>query len=466
MYAGTFPVDAPGLSKTVAEVPDCEPDQAGRALSAAVGAQPGWEAESVQARAALVAGLRDRIAARRGLYAAAIALESGKVRGNADKEVDVALATLAELLEVHEQAVRPEEGRYRSDPDLEVGLAPVGPSLLITPWNFPLSLPIRKVASSLLAGCPFILKPAEETPMTAALIGQDLDAAGMPAGVGAVLPTAQPAAVVESLMARPSLRKVSFTGSVEVGRVMVRNSAEHFQRVSLELGGNAAVVIGRIDDLEQCLTDVLAGKLANSGQACISPNRLYIVRDQMSDAIDILRGKLDEVAVGWDLRDDRFQVGPLINLAAAKKIQDLLGHARAAGASVLQPAGSSELGENYVLPAIVTNADESWPVVEEEIFGPVLPLLPYDRVDEAVAAANRTDYGLAHYIYSDDPREADNLSSLLEAGMVGVNRPSVSDPRIPFGGIKHSGYGRENGIDGIREFMTPRSRIGRGFRVS
>ncbi|MCW5251434.1 aldehyde dehydrogenase family protein [Streptomyces sp. SHP 1-2] len=457
--AGSAPfwVSAPGHPATQWTCAQAGPQEARLALDAAWKCFPSWSAQPVTTRAALVRRLADRIDGGADRYATAIAVEAGKSMAEARRETAFAVTTLQALADAAER-MAPAEGERRA-PSVTVRRRPVGPVLAITPWNFPLSLAARKVASALLAGCPVILKPSERTPVSALLLGRDLDTAGAPAGTVSVLPTTRSAELVAALTADPRLRKMSFTGSTTVGRSVLHATEGQLQRISLELGGNAPFVVCPRHDAGATADGLLAAKTANNGQACTAPNRLLLPPDA-GDLTALLAERFENIRTGWSLDEESPLLGPLISAQAAARIDGLVADAKARGARVVRSRAELPEQGHFVRPALVLGAEPHWPIAREEIFGPVLPVLTYRDLPEAIRIANDTEYGLAGYVYGTAPGETAAVAAGLDTGLIAVNHPSVSHPAAPFGGTKHSGYGRENAAEGLSEYLSVVSIIG------
>ncbi|MFG1955624.1 aldehyde dehydrogenase family protein [Micromonospora sp. NPDC048830] len=433
------------------------PAHALQALDAAAAAQPDWARTSLADRASVVRGYRAFLDAEAESLARLIVLESGKTITDARLEVAIAGAVVDELLACAPAAVGAHE-----DGDQSVRVttrrAPVGPALLITPWNFPLTMASRKVVSALLAGCTFILKPSERTPLTAMYLVDALLKAGLPDGVGSVVPSHRSAEILAGLTGDPRLRKISFTGSTAVGRKILQASTTHFQRVGLELGGNAPAVICPGADLAAAVSTIWNAKLYNNGQACTAPNRVLVPESAAADAFELFRAAATATTVA-DPWAESARLGPVISEAAADRLRHLVQAPH--GGTVV--TGGIEPGTPgaSVAATVVLAPDPGSGVCVEELFGPVLPVVAYpdDDLSAALALANSTEYGLASYVFG-DTAQTDLVAAGLDAGMVAVNRGSVSHPKAAFGGVKHSGFGRENGVEGLREFLEIKTILG------
>jgi succinate-semialdehyde dehydrogenase/glutarate-semialdehyde dehydrogenase len=410
-------------------------------------------ARATRARSEILARTFELLLERRTQFATLITLESGKPLAEADAEV----AYAAEFVRWYaEEAVRI-DGRYTSSPAgtgrMVVSQRPVGPCYLVTPWNFPLAMATRKLAPALAAGCPVVLKPAELTPLSTLLLAMLIEDAGVPPGVVNIVPTARPAAVSEALLADPRLRKVSFTGSTRVGKRLLELAARNVLRTSMELGGNAPFVIFADADLDAALDGAMQAKFRNAGQACTAANR-FLVHATLVDAFaERIAERVAGLAVGPGSRPGT-AIGPLIDARAVARIDALVGDALQRGAQLLT-GGHPIAGDGHFFePTVLAGVRPGSNVLREEIFGPVVAISAFDDEDEAVRLANDTEYGLASYVYTRDLARAQRMIDTLESGMTGINVGILSDAAAPFGGIKASGLGREEGYEGIREYLA------------
>ncbi|GAA2266564.1 NAD-dependent succinate-semialdehyde dehydrogenase [Nonomuraea roseoviolacea subsp. roseoviolacea] len=445
-----FPVTDPATGQTLAEVADAGPADALAALDAAVAAQDTWAATPPRERAAVLRRAHDGLVSRGEEFALLITREMGKPLAESRAEVGYA----ADFLQwFAEEAVRI-SGEYRVSPggDFRIVTArqPVGPCLLVSPWNFPLAMITRKVGPALAAGCTALLKPAEDTPLSCLLLVQVLADAGVPAGVVNALPTSRPAPLVERLLADPRLRKLSFTGSTEVGRLLLAQASGNVLRTSMELGGNAPFLVFADADLDAAVDGAVLAKLRNGGQSCVAANRFLVEEPVAEEFAGRLAERMKRVRLGPGT-DPASELGPLINARQRRRVAGLVDDAVAHGARVL--AGGHAEGPFY--PAtVLTGVPAEARIHQEEIFGPVAPVTPFAGEDAALALANATPYGLVAYLYTGSLARALRVSERLEAGMVGVNRGLVSNAAAPFGGIKQSGLGREGGFEGIGEYVS------------
>lgn len=439
-----------GTSWTVASA---SVGDARRALTIAYDVQPSWAQSGLEARQAIVGRIADLLERDLESLARIIVAETGKTITHARGEVHAAVTSSRALAAISPDALasRTDHG---ADVSVRVRHVPLGPALLITPWNFPLSLAVRKVCSAVLAGCAIILKPSERAPITGLALGTIAAEAGLPSGVLSVIPSFESAAVVAALCDDHRLRKISFTGSTAVGRKVLQASTQQFQRVQLELGGNAPAILCADADVERSLVSIWQAKLFNTGQACVAPNRL-LVHERLLDEVETTLADMVGATVVGNPWDERVDIGPLIDQHSYSRLENLVqgGH----GGRVIR-SPQSDPGKHRLAPVIVVGPRPDAAVCREELFGPVLSVRTFTESEEAVVEANNTEYGLAAYVFGQ--QEAREVAGRLDVGMVGVNRAAVSYPATPFGGTKHSGLGRENGIAGIRAYCETRAVVG------
>ncbi len=329
---------------------------------------------------------------------------------------------------------------------------PIGVSVLVTPWNFPAAMATRKIGPALAAGCTVVLKPASETPLSALAVTDLLEQAGVPKGVVNVIPSRRSSEVVKAMLKDPRVRKLSFTGSTEVGRILLAQAAENVISCSMELGGNAPFLVLADAELEAALEGALIAKMRNNGQSCIAANRFYVDAKVAEKFASALAKAMGDMPVGPGL-DQNTKVGPVINEPARQKMSGLVESAQKDGARVLTGGKAPSRPGYFYLPTVLTDVPPDEPILKEEIFGPVAPIVPFRDIAEAIDFANRTDRGLASYVYTRDLATGLAVAEAIEAGMVGVNRGFISDPAAPFGGVKQSGLGREGAHEGLLEFL-------------
>jgi len=449
----TFDVADPATGKTLVEVADADPADGMAALDAAARAQADWAATAPRERSELLRRSFDQVVARRDEFATLMTLEMGKPLAEAHAELDYGADFLRWFAE---EAVRIDGGYMRSPNGrgrLLVTHQPVGPCLLITPWNFPLAMATRKVGPALAAGCTAILKPAAETPLTTLLFADLLQECGLPPGVLNVLTTTRAGDVTGPLLDDGRVRKLSFTGSTPVGRSLLARCAPQVLRTSMELGGNAPFLVFADADLDAAVDGALAAKMRNMGEACTAANRIYAARPVAAELSRRLAERFAALRLGHGL-DEGTQVGPLIGPGAVEKVEELVGDAVDRGATVLTGGRRHEGDGWFYEPTVLADVPGDARLLSEEIFGPVAPVLPFDDEDEAVRLANGTEYGLVAYVYTRDLSRALRVVEALEVGMVGLNQPVVSNAAAPFGGVKASGLGREGGFAGIGEYLN------------
>ncbi len=448
----TFAVYDPATEQALAHVADGTPDDALAAVAAADGAQRAWAARSPRERGEILRRAFEVMIERRDELARLIVRENGKSLRDAVGEVSYA----AEFFRWYaEEAVRALGEVCRApggSNHILVQLQPIGVSVLVTPWNFPAAMATRKIGPALAAGCSVVLKPASETPLTALAIADVLARAGVPAGVVNVVPSTRSSVMVGAMLRDQRVRKLSFTGSTEVGRLLLAQAAERVISCSMELGGNAPFIVLNDADVDAAVQGAIVAKMRNGGQACTAANRFYVQRDIASAFVARLVDAMGALKVGNGL-DAGVDLGPLVNAGARDKVHELVQDAVARGGRVLL-GGVAAPGEGYFYqPTVLDRVPHDARVLKEEVFGPVAPIVEFDDDEEVVRLANDTEYGLVSYLYTRDLRRGLRMADRLDAGMVGLNRGLVSDPAAPFGGMKQSGIGREGGHDGLLEFL-------------
>ncbi len=449
--AGTLPVINPATEEPITEVADASPEDALDAVGAAAEALPKWAARPPRERGECLRRAFELMTQRSEQLARLMVLENGKALRDARGEILYA----AEFFRWYsEEAVRL-DGHLSVAPSganrIMVQRQPVGVSFLITPWNFPAAMATRKIGPALAAGCTVVLKPAKETPLTALAVAGILAEAGVPDGVVNVLPTRKPGPLTEAVLADPRVRKLSFTGSTEVGRMLLKQAADYVLNCSMELGGNAPFLVFDDADVDAAVDGAFLAKMRNGGEACTAANRFYVHEKVATEFSAKLSARLAALSVGPGL-DDGVDLGPLVNADTRTKVADLVESATSAGAKVLTGGHAPDRVGYYYEPTVLDSVPAGAGILNEEIFGPVAPIVRFTDPDEAVALANDTEYGLVSYLYSGDLRRALRVAEALEAGMVGINRGVVSDPAAPFGGVKQSGLGREGAHEGLLEY--------------
>ncbi|QLY33202.1 NAD-dependent succinate-semialdehyde dehydrogenase [Nocardia huaxiensis] len=448
----TMPVENPATGAVIAQVADAHAGTGVAALDAAVAAQSDWAATDPRRRSDLLMAVFRLLHERAERFATLITLEMGKPYAEALSEV----AYGAEFLRwFAEEGVRGGGKYFRAptgDRRILVTRQAVGPVFAITPWNFPLAMVTRKIAPALAAGCTVVLKPAPQTPLTALEFMRVLHDAGVPAGVVNCLTTSNAAEVSTPVITDERLRKLTFTGSTTVGRLLLAQASRRVLRTSMELGGNAPFVVLESADLDKAVSGAVAAKMRNTGQACVSANR-FLVHESLAAAFaQRLAAQLAGLPVGDGMRPGT-QVGPLIDRAAVDRVAGLVADAVDRGARLLPGAEIPQSTGYFVAPAVLTEVDPAARVLREEIFGPIAPITAFTTTDEALAAANATEAGLIGYVYGENLGETMLFAEGMQTGMVGVNTGVVSDAAAPFGGVKASGIGREGGSEGLEEYL-------------
>ena len=442
----------PASGAVFAEVASAGVDDGLSAVASAAEALPAWSRTAPRERAEILRRTFDLMTQRQQSLAELIVRENGKAMSDAVAEVRYA----AEFFRWYaEEAVRAigEVSRAPSGANrILVLMQPIGVSVLITPWNFPAAMATRKIGPALAAGCTVVLKPASDTPLTALAIAAVLGEAGVPAGVVNVIPSARSGKVVGAMLHDPRVRKLSFTGSTEVGRVLLAQASDCVVSSSMELGGNAPFLVFDDADVEAAVAGAMIAKMRNGGQACTAANRFLVQKGIAPAFVQRFTEAMRAVKIGNGL-ESGVGLGPLINAAAVNSVQELVDETIGAGARAL--TGGRRLdGHGYFYPpTVLDRVPRSARILTQEIFGPVAPIVEFGDEDEAIELANDTEYGLISYLYTGDLRRGLRVAERLEAGMVGLNRGVVSDPAAPFGGVKQSGLGREGAHDGLLEFL-------------
>ena len=446
-------VEDPATGQPLCEIADATPADAMAALSAAADAQAEWAATAPRERSDILRRAFEQIAKRTDELAMLMSLEMGKALVEARAEVAYANDFLRWF---SEEAVRI-RGNYSVSPNGRARLLtmrqPVGPCLLITPWNFPLAMGTRKIGPAIAAGCTMVVKPAKQTPLSMLALGDVFTEAGLPAGVLNIITTSKSGPVTDPLFDDPRLRKMSFTGSTEVGRSLAKRAMDRLLRVSMELGGNAALVIFDDADLELAVDQAMLAKMRNMGEACTSANRLYVQAGVVDEFSRRMAARMEQLRLGRGVDPDT-DVGPLIDETQRSKVHELVTDAVSRGATVLTGGGPADGPGYFYQPTVLTHVPDEARVLAEEIFGPVAPIASFETEQEAIAKANASEYGLMGYVFTTDFNRALRVAEALDTGMVGLNQGVPSNPAAPFGGVKLSGFGREGGAEGIEEYLS------------
>lgn len=446
----TFEVISPGTGQVVAAVPDCGVEEARRAADVSYEAFLTWRATTAFERSAVLEKWAELMLERQELLARTMTSEMGKPISQARGEVEYAAGFVKWYAEEAKRVVGETVQSQFEHKRLFTLKQPVGPVYAITPWNFPLAMVTRKAAPALAAGCTFVLKPAEQSPLSALLAADLWREAGGPDGTLQVLPAENPVAVSSVLIADPRIRKLTFTGSTEVGRLLYQQAASTVKRISLELGGHAPLIVFDDADLDVAVRQAVASKFRNGGQTCLCTNRIYVQRSVQEEFTRRFAEASRELNVG-DPMSDRTEIGPLVDVNGLSKVEAHLTDALSKGARVI--AGGARLEGLYYKPTVVVGVTPDMLMMSEETFGPVAPVVVFDEDAEAVRLSNDSPYGLAAYIFTNDISRAFRVAEALEYGIVGVNDGVPSTPQAPFGGIKQSGIGREGGHWGIDEYL-------------
>lgn len=448
----TIEVTDPATEETIAEVASASPADGIDAVAAAADAAAEWAATAPRFRSDILRKAFDLMLDNAEDLAQLITLENGKTLTDSRGEVRYA----AEFFRwFSEEAVRNVGEVYTApagDKRVMVLHQPVGISVLITPWNFPISMGTRKIGPALAAGCTVVLKPASDTPLIALALADILVAAGVPPGVVNVIPAHRSSEVVTPMLADERVRKLSFTGSTETGRVLLAQAAQRVLRTSMELGGNAPFLVFADADLDAAVDGAMVAKMRNAGEACTAANRFYVEAPVADEFAKRFGQAMSALRVGPG-SDETSDVGPLINAETRDKMAGLVEETPA---TVITGGGAPEGRGYFFNPTVLSNVEPGSPILGTEIFGPVAPIVTFDSVDDAIVQANDTEYGLISYVYTANHKRALEVAEALEAGMVGINRGLVSDPAAPFGGVKQSGLGREGAQLGMMEYLEPK----------
>ncbi|MDH3470015.1 MAG: NAD-dependent succinate-semialdehyde dehydrogenase [Acidimicrobiia bacterium] len=448
---GRFGVRDPATDELIVEVANGTVADGIAAVQAAHEAGPSWAATAPRARSEILRKTFELMLQHRDEIAELIVRESGKSWSDATGEVTYAAEFFRWFAEEAVRATSSVQMAPGGDKRILVLLQPVGVAVLVTPWNFPAAMATRKIGPALAAGCTVVLKPASDTPLTALAMGALLAEAGLPPGVVNVVPSRN-YDMVGAMLDDPRTRKLSFTGSTHVGKVLLEQAARTVTNCSMELGGNGPFLVFADADLEAAVEGAMVAKMRNAGESCIAANRFYVeasVADEFGARLATAMAAL-RVGPGLERESD---VGPLINARARDEVASLVAASVASGANVLTGGRAPEGVGSYYEPTVLTNVGPSDAILDEEVFGPVAPVVSFETEAEAIEMANRTEYGLAAYVYTADLARALRVSEAIDTGMVGINRGFISDPAAPFGGTKQSGLGREGGHEGLMEFL-------------
>jgi succinate-semialdehyde dehydrogenase / glutarate-semialdehyde dehydrogenase len=448
----TFSVENPATGESICEIADATPDDSMAALDSAVNAQAEWAATTPNERSEILYRAFQLLGERSDELAMLMTLEMGKALAESKAEIAYAAEFFrwfsGEALRVDGYFKNAGNGASR----VLVMRQPVGPCFFITPWNFPNAMGTRKIGPAIAAGCTMVVKPAQLTPLSMIALAQLLEECGLPPGVLNIVTSSSSGAVSAPIIEDPRLRKLSFTGSTEVGRKLIAQAAEGVLKVSMELGGNAPFVVFEDADLDAAVEGAMVAKMRNVGEACTSANRFHVAASVADEFATKLAEKMGALKIGNGVEDGT-DVGPLIDEDQRSKVAELVDDAVGKGATALCGGNRVDGAGYFYEPTVLGNVSGDARVLKEEIFGPVAPVATFSSEDEAIAAANDTEYGLVAYLYTSDVKRAFRVCEALETGMIGLNQGMVSNAGAPFGGVKQSGIGREGGNEGIEEYL-------------
>ncbi len=449
--SNTAPVYDPSDLSVIAEVSLAGEKECEAALAAADAASASWAATAPRVRSEILRKAFEIMTAEADYIAELISKENGKALPDAKGEVLYA----AEFFRWFAEETVRTPGDFRKSPSgdkrILVTHQPIGVSLLITPWNFPAAMATRKIGPAIAAGCTMILKPAGETPLTALAIVDIMQRAGVPKGVLNIILPEKTGPAISAMLHDPRLKNLSFTGSTEVGRILLREASDRVIRCSMELGGNAPFVIFDDANIDEAVKGLMLAKMRNGGAACTAANRVYVQRAIAKEFTEKFTAAMSSFVMGRG-RDAGIQLGASVSIKERNKIAELVDQSVASGGKVMT-GGALPAGDGAFYPATVIEVASDNPILSHEVFGPVAPVVTFDTDEEAITMANDTEYGLISYIYSEDLKRALRAAEAIESGMVAINRGVISDPAAPFGGVKQSGLGREGGFDGVHEFL-------------
>ena len=448
---GTFDVTNPARGDVIAQVADLSRAQVGKAIDAAEAAQKEWASWTGKERAAVLRKWFDLMMENQDDLGTILTAEQGKPLAEAKGEI----AYGASFIEFFGEEAKRNYGEtipgHQRDKRITVIKQPIGVAASITPWNFPNAMITRKAAPALAAGCAFVARPAAETPLSAIVMGVLAERAGIPAGVFNVVPSSSSSAIGKEFCENPAVRKLTFTGSTEVGRILMKQAADQVMKCSMELGGNAPFIVFDDADLDAAVEGAILCKFRNNGQTCVCANRIYVQAGVYDAFAEKLKTAVEKLKVG-DGFEDGVALGPLINPAAGEKVKEHIEDAKSKGAQVILGEGG-DMNGNFLPPTIMTGVTQDMMVATEETFGPLAPLFKFDTVDDVIAMANDTIFGLASYFYAKDLSRVYKVAEALEYGIVGVNTGIISTEVAPFGGVKQSGLGREGSHHGIEDYL-------------
>ncbi|TNF22187.1 MAG: NAD-dependent succinate-semialdehyde dehydrogenase [Rhodobacteraceae bacterium] len=448
----TFPVKNPARGDVIAEVADLSREECAEAIDKAYAAQKDWATWTGKERAGVLRKWFDLMVEHAEDLGRILTAEQGKPLAEAKGEVMYGASFIEWFAEEAKRAYGETIPGHQRDKRITVISQPIGVAASITPWNFPNAMITRKAAPALAAGCAFVARPAAETPLSALAMGVLAERAGIPKGIFSVIPSSRSSEIGKEFCENPKVRKLTFTGSTEVGRILLKQAADQVMKCSMELGGNAPFIVFDDADLDAAVEGAMISKYRNNGQTCVCANRIYVQAGVYDAFAEKLAKAVRDMSVGDGLTDAP-QVGPLINEAAVEKVEEHIADAVSKGGKVIQGGKRHALGGTFFEPTIITGATKDMVFSQDETFGPMAPLFKFDTVDEVIELANDTIFGLASYFYAKDLSRVTKVQEALEYGMVGVNTGLISTEVAPFGGVKQSGLGREGSRHGMDEFM-------------
>ena len=448
----TFDVTNPARGDVIAKVADLSRAQTAQAIAAAEAAQKDWAAKTAKERANILRRWYDLMMENADDLGTILTAEQGKPLAEAKGEIGYGASFIEFFAEEAKRIYGETIPGHQPDKRIMVLKQPIGVAASITPWNFPNAMITRKAAPALAAGCSFVARPAAETPLSALVMGVLAERAGIPKGVLSIIPSSRSSEIGKEFCENPAVRKLTFTGSTEVGRILLRQAADQVMKCSMELGGNAPFIVFDDADLDEAVAGAIMCKFRNNGQTCVCANRIYVQAGVYDAFAEKLAAALSQMKIGDGL-EEGVALGPLINQDAITKVQEHIADATAKGGTVFY-GGESHQGEGFFMPpTIVTGATKDMAVATEETFGPLAPLFKFEGVDEVIELANDTIFGLASYFYAKDLSRVYKVAEALEYGIVGVNTGIISTEVAPFGGVKQSGLGREGSHHGIDDYL-------------
>ncbi|ETX27770.1 NAD-dependent succinate-semialdehyde dehydrogenase [Roseivivax isoporae] len=450
---GTFEVHNPARGDVIAEVQDLSRAQVAEAIAKAYAAQKEWASWTGKERAAVLRKWFDLMMANQEDLAKIMTAEQGKPLRESRGEVAYGASFIEFFAEEAKRVYGEQIPGHARDKRILVMKQPIGVAASITPWNFPNAMITRKAGPALAAGCSFVARPAKETPLSATAIAVLAERAGLPAGVFNVVTSSSSSEVGKEFCENPKVRKLTFTGSTEVGRILLKQAADQVMKCSMELGGNAPFIVFDDADIDAAVEGAIVCKFRNNGQTCVCANRIYVQAGVYDQFAEKLAKRVSELKVGDGLEDEDVDLGPMITADAIDKVQEHIRDATSKGAELILGSDAHEAGGNFFRPAIVKGATQDMAFAQEETFGPLAPLFRFEDVDDVIAMANDTIFGLASYFYAKDLSRVWKVAEELEYGIVGVNTGLISTELAPFGGVKQSGLGREGSHHGIEDYL-------------